>query len=145
MQGEFITVADVMQRSIYYVSGLASIRDAIRLMQDHQVTALVIERRHDGDEFGFISVEKIASHVVAVNKSLDRTSVYEVMDKPTLSLNPHMAVKYAIRLLAQLDHRRALVVDQTGAQGLVTLRDLVLCFAKDGLDPQATAGGRAHE
>ena len=99
------------------------------MMREHKVTALVIERRHEDDEYGFISVEKIASRVIAENKSLARTSVYEVMDKPTLTLNPHMAVKYAIRLLANLGHRRALVVDEEGARGLVTLRDLVLCYA----------------
>ncbi len=125
------TVEDVMQRSIHYVSGLASIHEAIGLMRQHGVTALVIERRHAGDEYGFVTVEQIAAQVVGANRSLERTSVYEVMEKPTLTLNPHMAVKYAIRLLAQLEHRRALVVDQDGAQGLVTLRDLVLCFAGD--------------
>ena len=122
-------VEDVMQKSIHLIDGLASVETAVGLMREHNVSALVIERRHEDDEYGFISVEKIASRVIAENKSLARTSVYEVMDKPTLTLNPHMAVKYAIRLLANLGHRRALVVDEEGARGLVTLRDLVLCYA----------------
>ena len=122
-------VEDVMQKSIHLIDGLASVEAAVGLMREHNVSALVIERRHEGDEYGFISVDEIASRVIAENKSLARTSVYEVMDKPTLTLNPHMAVKYAIRLLANLGHRRALVVDEEGARGLVTLRDLVLCYA----------------
>ena len=123
-------VEDVMQTSIHLIDGLASVETAVGRMREHGVTALVIERRHEGDEYGFISVDKIAGRLIAENKSLARTSVYEVMDKPTLTLNPHMAVKYAIRLLARLGHRRALVVDEGGARGLVTLRDLVLCYAE---------------
>ena len=130
MPGGKKKVEDVMQVSIHQIDGLASIETAVALMREHSVTALVIERRHEGDEYGFISVDKIAGRVIAENKSLSRTSVYEVMDKPTLTLNPHMAVKYAIRLLARLGHRRALVVDEDGARGLVTLRDLVLCYAE---------------
>lgn len=130
MAEEFIKVRDVMQTELHMISGLANVREAIAEMKAHNVTALVIERRHEGDEYGFLSVDKIAARVIALNKSLTRTAVYEVMDKPTLTINPHMAVKYAIRLLAQLGHRRALVVDETGARGMVTLRDLILCYAE---------------
>ncbi|MDQ2088771.1 CBS domain-containing protein [Marimonas arenosa] len=133
-----IKVEDVMQTELHMISGLASAREAVNRMKALGVSALIIERRHDGDEYGFVSVDKIAARVVAPNKSLDRTSVYEIMDKPTLTLNPHMAVKYAIRLLARLDHRRALVVDENGARGLVTLRDLIHCYATQAELPAAT-------
>lgn len=128
----FTRVQDVMQREIKMISGLASVGEAIAVMRANQVTSLVIERRHEGDEYGFISVEQIAARVVAKNRSLVRTSVYEVMDKPALTLDAHMAVRYAIRLLAQLGHRRALVVDEGGARGLVNLRDLVLGYEETG-------------
>lgn len=122
-------VEQVMQTDLHMISGVASVREAVQRMRDHRVTTLVIRRRDDADEYGLVTVEQIAARVVARNRSLDRVSVYEIMDKPALTLNPHMAVRYAIRLLARLDERRALVVDAEGARGLVTLRDLVLCYA----------------
>lgn len=130
MEDKILKVEDVMQTSLRMISGLATVREAIVEMKERNVPALIIERRHEGDEYGFVSIDQIAARVIAENRPLDRTSVYEIMDKPTLTLNPHMAAKYAIRLLASLDHRRALVVDENGARGLVTLRDLVLCFAE---------------
>ena len=139
MQDGTKTVQDVMQTDLHMISGLASARDAIAAMKRLGVSALIIERRHAGDEYGFISVDKIAARVIAPDRPLDRTSVYEVMDKPTLTLNPHMAVKYAIRLLAQLGHRRALVVDENGARGLVTLRDLIHSYATE-VDPASDQG-----
>ncbi|MCK0141493.1 CBS domain-containing protein [Aliiroseovarius sp. F20344] len=124
-----LKVRDVMQSTIYMISGLATVRDAVNEMDAKGVTALVIERRHDEDEYGIVSIEMIAERAIALNKSLDRTNVYEVMDKPALTLSDHMAVKYAVRLLSRLDHRRALVVNEGTACGLATLRDMVLSYA----------------
>ena len=66
--------------------------------------------------------------VVATNKSTTRTSVYEVMTKPALTLDSDMNTKYAIRLLSRLHLTRALVIHGKELLGLVTLRDMVLGF-----------------
>lgn len=124
-----IKVKDVMRTELHMISGLAPVREAIVKLSDGDVGALVIERRHEEDEYGFVSVDNIAKRVIAPNRSIDRTNVYEIMDKPTLTVTPNMAVKYAIRLLSQLDQDRALVVDESGACGLVTLRDMVHSYA----------------
>lgn len=131
MTDGFIRVGDVMQTNLHKISGLASVKDAIELMRQQEVSSLLIERRHDGDECGLITVRDIASKVVAVNKSTERTNVYEVMNKPAVTVPADMNVKYAIRLLAQLGLSRALVLGATGPVGLVTMRDMVLGYAKE--------------
>ena len=98
-------------------------------MKQHKVSSLVIEGRHDGDEYGLLTVHDIAAKVVAINRSTERTSVYEIMTKPALTLSGNMNVKYAIRLLARLELTRALVVGVDEPLGLVTLRDLVLSYS----------------
>lgn len=129
METAFVKVEDVMQTSVHMISGVASLKDAITEMSRHNVSSVVIDRRHDGDEFGVLTVIEIATLAIAKNRSLERTNVYEIMTKPTLTLDPKMNVKYAIRLLTRLEHRRALVTDENGVLGLVTLRDLVLSYA----------------
>lgn len=129
METAFVKVEDVMQTSVHMISGVASLKDAITEMSRHNVSSVVIDRRHDGDEFGVLTVIEIATLAIAKNRSLERTNVYEIMTKPTLSLDPKMNVKYAIRLLTRLGHRRALVTSENGLLGLVTLRDLVLSYA----------------
>ena len=130
MEPRIIRVADVTQTSLHMVSGLASVESAIAEMKRHSVSSLVIERRDDDDEYGVVTVQDIAAKVVAINRSAERTSVYEVMTKPVLTLNGDMNVKYAIRLLARLGFTRALVTGSDGLLGLVTLRDLVLSGAR---------------
>lgn len=129
MQGHTARVDSVMQTELLFIDGLASVSEALRQMRAHGVSSLVIEKRHEGDEFGFLTVNEIADRVIALNKPLGRTAVYEVMDKPILTIAPSMQVKYAVRLLSQLNRRRALVKDDSGLIGFVSLRDLVLSYA----------------
>ena len=126
MASEIVRVSDVMQTSLHVVNGLASVQSAIEEMNRHRVSSLVIERRHDDDEYGVVTVRDIAAEVIATDRSTERTSVYEIMTKPALVISANMNVKYAIRLLARLGLGRALVNDGEKLAGLVTLRDLVL-------------------
>ncbi len=124
-----VKVEDVMQTSLHTVNGLASVQEAIGEMRRLGVSSLVIERRNAGDEYGVVTVRDIASKVVAVSRSVARTSVYEVMTKPALTVAAGMNVKYAIRLLARFAINRALVTRDGELVGLVTLRDLVVGYA----------------
>lgn len=124
-----LRVDSVMCTDLLMIDGLANIHEALALMHKHKISSLVIDRRHPGDEYGFLTVNEIASRVIAINRSFERTSVYEIMEKPVLTLLPSMHVKYAVRLLTQLGRRRALVHGEEGLLGFVSLRDLVLCYA----------------
>jgi CBS domain-containing protein len=69
--------------------------------------------------------------VVAANLSFDRVQVYEVMSKPVVNVDPAMDLRYAIRLLVRFGLSRALVLDKDRQiEGMVTLRDMVLRYAK---------------
>ena len=127
-----IRVAEVTRTSLHVVDGLATVQSAIEEMHRHSVSSLVIERRDDDDEYGVVTVHDIAAKVVAVNRSAERTSVYEIMTKPALTVSAEMNVKYAIRLLSRLGLTRALVTDGNALLGLVTLRDLVVSYAGGG-------------
>ena len=129
MDTRITRVADVTRTSPHIVSGLASVQSAIEEMNSHNVSSLIIERRHDGDEYGIVTVRDIAAKVISINRSAERTSVYEIMTKPVLTLNSDMNVKYAIRLLAGHGLSRALVIGNEDLIGLVTLRDMVLSHA----------------
>jgi signal-transduction protein with cAMP-binding, CBS, and nucleotidyltransferase domain len=122
----YTKVRDVMTPSPRVIDGLSSVRDAIELMREASVSSLVIERRHEGDEYGVISVRDIAAQVIGENRSPDRTSVYEVMMKPVLTVGVDMDVRYAIRLLSRFRLTRALVVENGDMVGIVTLRDMAI-------------------
>ena len=120
-------VEDVMTTEVHSIDGLATVSEAIALMQKHSVSSLVVNRRDDTDEIGMVVVSDIARNVIAPNRSPDRVNVYEIMSKPVLTLPSEMLARYAVRLLVRFDISRATVVDyDRNPVGIVTLRDLVL-------------------
>ena len=139
MDNEIVKVTDVMQTSLHMIDGVASVASAIAEMGRLKVSSLIISRRHEGDEYGVVTVHDIAARVVGANRSAERTSVYQIMTKPALTINADMHVKYAIRLLARLGLSRALVMRDNEVVGLVTLRDLVLGYSDGENSPSHEA------
>ncbi len=119
-------VHQAMVPSPKMVDGLATVQEAIELMRREGVSSLVIDHRHEGDEYGIIVVTDIAEKVIGRNRSPARTNVYEIMSKPVLTLDSEMDIKYAVRLLSRFELSRALVTEGGNLAGIVTLRDMVL-------------------
>lgn len=126
-----IKVRQAMSTEVHLIEATATVREAMTMMHERRVSSLVVPRRDERDEFGLIGVINIADQVIARNRSLDRTDVYEVMIKPILTLDGDMDLRYAVRLLTRFRLNRAVVVDHDrNLLGLVTLRDMVLSYVQ---------------
>ncbi len=131
----YTTVREVMTATPHIIDRLATVREAMDLMRREQVSSLVIDHRHEGDEYGLVVVHDIAEKVIGADLSPDRTNVYEIMSKPVLSFDAKMDIKFAIRMLTRFGLSRALVTEGGALTGIVTLRDMVFRFVPP-------AGGR---
>ena len=120
-------VEDVMTADVHSIDGLATVAEAMALMQRYGVSSLAVNRRDETDEVGMVVVSDIARNVIAPNRSPERVDVYEIMSKPVVTLPSDMLARYAVRLLVRFDISRAIVVDSDrNPVGIVTLRDLVM-------------------
>jgi len=128
MTEKVVRVGDIMRTDLHIIDGLSTVAEAIREMQRLSVSSLIIDRRNGDDEYGLVTVRHIAAKVLGENRPPERTSVYEIMTKPALTVSAEMNAKYAIRLLARLYRTRALVTRDTELIGLVSLRDLVVGY-----------------
>ncbi|MXY71667.1 MAG: CBS domain-containing protein [Dehalococcoidia bacterium] len=127
-----IRVSDLMGGQVHTIDGLATAAEAMAMMKQLQISSLVVNRRHDDDELGVITVSDLAREVITHDRAPERVNVYEIMTKPALTVRSEMLARYAVRLLVRFGVSRALVLDDNGTpRGLVTLRDLVL-----GLTPE---------
>ncbi len=127
-----IRVSDLMGGKVHTIDGLATAAEAMSTMKQLQISSLVVNRRHDDDELGVITVSDLAREVITHDRAPERVNVYEIMTKPALTVRSEMLARYAVRLLVRFGVSRALVLDDDGTpRGLVTLRDLVL-----GLTPE---------
>lgn len=95
----FKKAKDIVSDKLFYIDGLASVRDAVQLMKEKNVQALIIQKRNSADTNGIITVNDIINGVIIQNKTLDEVSVYEIMTKPVFSISAHLNVKYVPRLM----------------------------------------------
>ncbi len=130
----YTPVRELMRPTPGLIDGLATVQEALDMMRHENVGALVIDRRHEGDEYGIIVLSDIAAKVIAENRSPERTNVYEVMSKPVVTVDCEMDIKYAVRLLSRFRLSRALVTEGGSLVGLVTLREMVFRYIPEKAD-----------
>ena len=125
---KYTPVSSIMNPNIKSVDGLSTVAEAITIMRDGSYDSLIVNKRDEHDEYGLISITDLSSKVVVPDVSPERTSVYEIMTKPVLSVEADMNIRYAIRLLTRFNVSQALVLKDGQAVGMVSLRDMVLNF-----------------
>ncbi|MDX8401720.1 MAG: CBS domain-containing protein [Mariprofundaceae bacterium] len=122
-----ITVADVMKEQFDLVDGVATVRQALELMRHVETKCLIVDKRHQDDEYGIVVIADIARQVLARNRSPDRVSIYEVMTKPAVYVHPDMDIRHASSLFGRLGLSRAPVVNRHGEiVGIVSYTDMVM-------------------
>jgi CBS domain-containing protein len=124
-----IRVKDVMKTDFGTIDGIATVDDALKKMKSLKTAVLVVNKRHEDDEYGMITCGDIARHVLAKDRAPNRVNVYEIMSKPVISVHPDMDIRYCSRLFAEYDLVRAPVIDNRAVVGIVSPNSLVL----DGL------------
>ncbi len=119
-------VRDVMKHKFDEIDGLETITSALEKMQHVDTKCLIVQKRHENDEYGILLLSDIARHVLAMDKAPDRINVYEVMSKPVLAVDPQMDIRYCARLFDRFDLTRAPVIDNGAVVGIVSFTDMVL-------------------
>ena len=121
-----VSVREVMKLQYDVVDGMMSVEDALKAMKYKNNKSLIVEKRDDNDEYGMVLISDVATKVLAVDKSLKRVNIYEVMTKPIVSVDPGMDIRYAARLFDRYDLSRAPVVENGKVIGIVSYTDMVL-------------------
>ena len=124
-----IRVKDVMKTDFGTIDGIATVDDALKKMKSMKTAVLVVNKRHENDEYGLITSGDIARHVLAKDRAPHRVNVYEIMSKPVISVHPDMDIRYCSRLFADYNLVRAPVIENKIVIGMVSPNSLVL----DGL------------
>ena len=124
----YTRVRDVMHTQLEMIDGIATVADAIKQMREQSCSSLIVDRRDETDEYGLITVQEIASEVIEKNLAAERVNIYQIMRKPVLAVRGDMNIRYAIRLLDQLNSRQAVVITNNQAIGIVTMYDMVIHY-----------------
>ena len=121
-----VRVRDVMKTQVDIVDGGTTVAEALRHMKHVETKCLIVDKRHDDDEYGIVLVADIARQVLAKDRAPDRVNVYEIMSKPVLSADPDMDIRYCARMFSRFGLSRAPVVEGGRIIGIISFTDMVL-------------------
>jgi predicted transcriptional regulator len=121
-----IRVRDVMKAEVDIMDGMCTITDAMKAMKFPDTRTIIVDKRHDDDEYGVVMFRDLAKRVLARGLSPNRVNIYEVMSKPVISVNPDMDIRYCTRLFDRFGLSRAPVLENHKIIGLVSYTDIVL-------------------
>ncbi len=123
---EIVRVKNVMKHDFDMIDGMATISDALNTMRHVETKCLLVNKRHEDDEYGMLLISDIARQVVARDRSPQRVNVYEIMAKPVISVDPEMDIRYCARLFERFHLSRAPVLDGGKVVGIISFTDMVL-------------------
>jgi len=121
-----VRVRDVMKTEFDRVDGIITVAEALSRMKYPEVRALIVNKRHEDDEFGMLFLMDIARHILAKDRSPERVNVYEIMVKPVITVSPKMDIRYCARLFDHYNVLRAPVIENDDLIGIVGFSDIVL-------------------
>ena len=116
---------DIMTEDVVKIRGAATVAEAVTLMRDNTLRALIVDRRHDEDAYGVVTEKDIIYKVAAFGKDPKKMRVYEIMTKPCIVVNPDLGVEYVARLFANTGIRMAPVISGT-LLGVISVTDILM-------------------
>ena len=120
------TAKDIMTTDVITIGGTASVADAVALMKEKGVRALIVDRRGPEDAYGIVTQRDVAYDILAQDRDPSSVQVHEIQSKPLVVINPDLDVKYVARLMANIGLSRAPVIFEGKVQGIVSVSDIVL-------------------
>jgi len=124
-------VKDIMQKDVSVISPLASIKEALKMMREKNVKALVVDKQHPHDAYGIITYTSILKAVYTEEGDIDLLNVYDIAIKPAISISEELDIKYAARMMVNFNIKRILVVENNQLKGIISMTDIIESLFKE--------------
>ena len=114
---------DRKDRALFSIEPEDPVLEAIRMMADHHVGALVVMR---GSELaGIVSERDYARKVVLLGRSSAETPVWQIMTSPVVTVSLDSSIQDCMRLMTERRIRHLPVVEHGRVIAMISIGDLV--------------------
>ena len=123
---EYQSAKDAMVKNIIFIDGMATAKEAVDLMREKNIEALIVEKRNEHDAYGIVVVQDFIKGVIIQERTSEEVNVFEIMTKPVVSVPGKMDVRYVARLLVRTGLRMAPVEEDGKYIGMISLPSIIL-------------------
>jgi CBS domain-containing protein len=116
-------ILDTKGREVWSVSPQSSTFEALKLMADKDVGALVVIDQ--GKVIGMFSERDYARKVILLGKSSKETPVSDVMSTPIISIKPGTNIDECMTLMTTQHIRHLPIIENDKLYGIVSIGDVV--------------------
>jgi CBS domain-containing protein len=116
-------------RNIISIQPEASVLDAIVLMADKGIGALVVT--DNGELKGIVTERDYARKVILKGKASDTTPVADIMTADVKTATSAMTVNKCMEMMTEIKCRHLPVVDDDELIGIISIGDLVAAIIRD--------------
>jgi CBS domain-containing protein len=114
---------DRKDRALFSIEPEDPVLEAIRMMADHHVGALIVMR---GSELaGIVSERDYARKVVLLGRSSAETPVWQIMSSPVVTVSLDSSIQDCMRLMTERRIRHLPVVEHGRVIAMISIGDLV--------------------
>jgi len=117
-----LNVEDVMVDEVITVDADASVYEAVRLMNEHEIGCVIVILK--GKPIGIITERDMLKRVLAKSVDPEKIKVSDIMSAPLIMGKPKMEIEDAATLMFKIKIKKLPVVHKGKLIGLVTLTDL---------------------
>jgi CBS domain-containing protein len=117
-----LKVEHVMTREVITVESGSSLKDAVELMNTHEIGCIVI--LENGRPVGILTERDLLKKVVATSEKVKKMTVNEIMSTPVISGHPNDDVEITGRTMLSKKIKKLPIVCDGELVGVVTLTDL---------------------
>jgi len=117
-------VENVMRKNVTTIKPYATLKEALELMKQKNLKALVVEKNSPSDAYGLITNTQILKAILAEDGDIELINVYDVYKKPAFSVSSKIDVKYAVKTMIEYNIKRVVVTDNNELEGVLSLTDL---------------------
>ena len=113
---------DKKGHDVYSVSPDATVYDALKLMAEKEVGALVV--LEGGKMVGILSERDYARKIILKGKSSKETAVREIMTSKVIHTNPDQKVRKCLSLMTKHHFRHIPVLENDQLVGILSIEDV---------------------
>lgn len=113
------------KEKLIIISDMSTVRDSIKLMREHQVHSIIVDKRIESSAYGLLTFKNILQSIVAEDGDIDLLNVYDIASTPAFSVSAKLDVKYAARMMVSNSIKRLLVIDNNELKGILTMTDII--------------------